>query len=85
MNAEIQLKNDSKLAISEDAIVNFENSDYVFVQKSNYTFEMTPVKIGTRENGFIEVINAENFKGKQLVTKGAYTLLMTLKNKSEEE
>ena len=85
MNAEIQLKNDSKLAISEDAIVNFENSDYVFVQKSNYTFEMTPVKIGTLENGFIEVINAENFKGKQLVTKGAYTLLMTLKNKSEEE
>ncbi|WP_395626518.1 efflux RND transporter periplasmic adaptor subunit [Daejeonella sp.] len=85
MNAEIQLKNDSKLAISEDAIVNFENSDYVFVQKSNNTFEMTPVKIGTLENGFIEVINAENFKGKQLVTKGAYTLLMTLKNKSEEE
>jgi cobalt-zinc-cadmium efflux system membrane fusion protein len=85
MNAEIQLKNDSKLAISEDAIVNFESSDYVFVQKSTNTFEMTPVKIGTIENGFVEVINPESFKGKQLVTKGAYTLLMTLKNKSEEE
>lgn len=84
MNAEIQLKNDRKLAISEDAIVNFESVDYVFVRKSNNTFEMTPVKTGTIENGFIEVINAESFKGKQLVTKGAYTLLMTLKNKSEE-
>ena len=84
MNAEIQLKNDRKLAIPEDAIVNFEGSDYVFVQKSNNTFEMTPVKIGIIENGFIEVVNAESFNDKQLVTKGAYTLLMTLKNKSEE-
>lgn len=84
MNAEIQLKNDRKLAISEDAIVNYESSDYVFVQKSNNTFEMTPIKTGTIENGFIEVINAESFNGKKLVTKGAYTLLMTLKNKSEE-
>jgi cobalt-zinc-cadmium efflux system membrane fusion protein len=84
MNAEIQLKDDNKLAIPEDAIVNFEGSDYVFVKKSNNTFEMTPVKIGTIESGFIEVINADIFKDKELVTKGAYTLLMTLKNKSEE-
>jgi cobalt-zinc-cadmium efflux system membrane fusion protein len=84
MNAEIQLKNDRKLAISEEAILNFEGSDYIFVKKSNNSFEMTPVKIGTIENGFVEVINAETFKDKQLVTKGAYTLLMSLKNKSEE-
>jgi cobalt-zinc-cadmium efflux system membrane fusion protein len=84
MNAEIQLKNDRKLAISEEAILNFEGSDYIFVKKSNNSFEMTPIKIGTIENGFVEVINAETFKDKQLVTKGAYTLLMSLKNKSEE-
>jgi cobalt-zinc-cadmium efflux system membrane fusion protein len=84
MNAEIQMKNDSKLAIPEEAIVNFESADYVFVRKSNNSFEMTPVKTGTIENGYVEVINADRFKGKQLVTKGAYTLLMTLKNKSEE-
>jgi cobalt-zinc-cadmium efflux system membrane fusion protein len=84
MNAEIQMKNDRKLAIPEEAIVNFESADYVFVRKSNNSFEMTPVKTGTIENGYVEVINADRFKGKQLVTKGAYTLLMTLKNKSEE-
>jgi cobalt-zinc-cadmium efflux system membrane fusion protein len=84
MNAEIQLKNDRKLAISEDAIVNYESVDYVFVRKSTNSFEMTPIKTGTIENGYVEVIDAESFKGKQLVTKGAYTLLMTLKNKSEE-
>jgi cobalt-zinc-cadmium efflux system membrane fusion protein len=84
MNAEIQLKNDRKLAIREEAIVNFEGSDYVFVKMSNNSFEMTPIKIGTIENGFVEVINAETFKDKLLVTNGAYTLLMSLKNKSEE-
>ena len=84
MNAEIQLKNDRKLAIPEEAIVSFESTDYVFVRKNTNSFEMTPVKTGTIENGYVEVINAESFIGKQLVTKGAYTLLMTLKNKSEE-
>lgn len=84
MNAEIQLENDRKLAITEEAIVNFEGSDYVFVKKSDTSFEMMPIKIGSIENGFAEVLNAESFKEKQLVTKGAYTLLMSLKNKSEE-
>lgn len=84
MNAEIQLENDRKLAITEEAIVNFEGSDYVFVKKSDTSFEMMPIKIGSIENGFAEVLNAESFKEKQLVAKGAYTLLMSLKNKSEE-
>lgn len=84
MNAEIQLKNDRKLAITEEAIVNFESSDYVFVKKSDNSFEMMLIKIGSIENGFAEVLNAESFKDKQLVIKGAYTLLMSLKNKSEE-
>ena len=84
MNAEIQLENDRKLAITEEAIVNFEGSDYVFVKKSDTSFEMMPIKIGSIENGFAEVLNAESFKEKQLVVKGAYTLLMSLKNKSEE-
>lgn len=84
MNAEIQLENDRKLAITEEAIVNFEGSDYVFVKKSDTSFEMMPIKIGSIGNGFAEVLNAESFKEKQLVAKGAYTLLMSLKNKSEE-
>lgn len=85
MNAEIQLKNDRKMAISEEAIVNFEASDYVFIKKSNNSFEMVPIKSGSIENGYVEVLNAESFKGKQIVLAGAYTLLMSLKNKSEEE
>lgn len=84
MNAQIQLKNDRKLSISEEAIVNFEGSDYVFVKKSNNSFEMIPIKVGTIENGFVEVLNTEIFQDKQLVIAGSYTLLMSLKNKTDE-
>lgn len=84
MNAEIEVKSNKTLAISEEAIVNFEGIDYIFIQKAIKEFEMVPVETGTSENGFIEVTNKDKFNGKQIVIKGAYTLLMALKNKSEE-
>jgi len=84
MNAEIEVKSNNTLAISEEAIVNFEGLDYVFIQKTDKQFEMFPIETGTSENGFIEVMNKDKFEGKKIAIKGAYTLLMTLKNKSEE-
>lgn len=84
MNAEIEIKSNNTLAISEEAIVNFEGLDYVFIQKTDKQFEMFPIETGTNENGFIEVLNKDKFSGKEIVIKGAYTLLMALKNKSEE-
>ncbi|HAI83248.1 MAG TPA: efflux transporter periplasmic adaptor subunit, partial [Chitinophagaceae bacterium] len=42
-------------------------------------------KTGVKEKGFIQVLNAEIFDGKSIVTQGAYTLLMALKNTAEEE
>ena len=84
MNAEIELKSNQVLAIEEQAIVNFEGKDYVFVKQGKQTFEMLEVEVGTKENGWIEVQNSSNFEGKEIVSKGAYTLLMALKNKAEE-
>lgn len=84
MNAEIEVKSTNTQAIAEEAIVNFEGKDYIFIQKTTKVFEMVPAETGTNENGFIEVLNKDKFTGKELVIKGAYTLLMALKNKSEE-
>ena len=84
MNAEIEVKSTKTLAIAEEAIVNFEGKDYIFIQKSTKVYEMVPVDTGTSKDGFIQVLNEDKFKGKELVVKGAYTLLMALKNKSEE-
>jgi cobalt-zinc-cadmium efflux system membrane fusion protein len=85
MNAEIEIRASSSHALPEESIVNFEGMDYVFVQTERRNFKMTPVTTGEKENGFIQVLNNTDLSGKSIVTKNAYTLLMTLKNTSAQE
>lgn len=84
MNADVEVKTNNTSSISEDAIVNFEGLNYVFVAKDKNQFQMVKIETGTKEKGFIEVKNDGIFSNKQIVIKGAYTLLMKLKNKSED-
>lgn len=85
MNAEVQIKANNSFVLPEDAVVTFENKKYAFVKKSAKEFEMIPVETGVVENGFIELLNGKQLANETFVLKGAYTLLMTLKNKAEEE
>lgn len=84
MNADVEVKTNNTFSISEDAIVNFEGLDYVFVAKDKHQFQMVKVEVGSKENGFIEVKNNRVLLDKQIVINGAYTLLMKMKNKSED-
>ena len=84
MNAEIKIKSNNTPAISENAIVNFEGMDYVFVAITSYQFQMLKVETGVKEKGWTEIKNDTAFSGKKIVTNGAYALLMKLKNKSDE-
>jgi len=85
MNAEVEVKLAKLPAISENAIVNFEGRDYVFVEEASLKFKMVEVKKGSSENNFtaITAANAEDFSKSKFVLKGAYSILMALKNKSE--
>lgn len=84
MNAEIKVTNAKVYALPEDAIVRFENKQYVFAQVAEKQFQMLEMQTGETNNGIIEVKNGELLASKNIVLKGAYTLLMSLKNKSEE-
>ena len=84
MNAEIELKKNDALVLPEEAVVRFENSQYVFVEKDKNNFEMVPVTTGIIENCFIEILDAQKLMSKKIVTQGAYSILMKTKNKSEE-
>lgn len=84
MNADIEVKSNHVLTLPEDAIVNFEGKEYVFINDKRKEYNLTEVKTGSKENGFIEILGGEKISQKSVVTKGAYTLLMKLKNKSEE-
>lgn len=83
MSAEIELAGNNTLALPEDAFVRFENKHYVFVAKGRNTFEMLEVQTGSTQNGFTEILT-DKLAGRELVTRGAYNLLMAMKNKSEE-
>lgn len=84
MNAEIEVKNNKAFVLPADAIVTFENKQYVYKVKGNNQYEMTEVNIGESENGFTEIVSGEKISTQEFVVKGAYSLLMSQKNKSEE-
>lgn len=84
MNAEIEVKSTNALTLPEEAVVSFEGKEYIFVVVDKMNFKITEVTTGNNENGFIEILNGDSFSQKTIVTKGAYTLLMKLKNKSDE-
>jgi membrane fusion protein, heavy metal efflux system len=87
MNAEIEQNNYQAYVLPEEAIVNYEKQNYVFVTKGNNRFEMIPVGMGTAQNGMVEIKPGTNndLLKNTFVTKGAYNLLMKLKNTGEEE
>jgi cobalt-zinc-cadmium efflux system membrane fusion protein len=85
MNAEVQVSNKNAMTLPENAVVRFQNRFYIFIVTDTNRFEMREVLTGGNENGFIEIINHRLFAQKNIVTKGAYTLLMALKNVAEEE
>jgi cobalt-zinc-cadmium efflux system membrane fusion protein len=85
MNAEVEIKMKNVSSIQEDAIVNYEGKDFVFISRGNLQFEMVEVKKGSSENNFTEIspLSGTDFSKSRFVVKGAYSLLMQLKNKSE--
>lgn len=66
--------------VPEDAIVGYEGKQYVFVEKDDKSYEMTEVEPGEHENGRIQIHNADKIRDRKIVSKGAYTLLMKMKN-----
>jgi membrane fusion protein, heavy metal efflux system len=83
MNAEVLINKSNANTLPEDAIVSFEAKDYVFVDLGNNRFLMQEVQTGNVENGFVEIKNIDGIKDKTIVTKGAYALLMKMKNTEE--
>ncbi|MFZ5972838.1 MAG: efflux RND transporter periplasmic adaptor subunit [Bacteroidota bacterium] len=84
MNGEIEVQSASAWVLPSDAVVSFENKQFVFIAKANNEFEMVEVKTGNTENGLVEIIIDQNFIADNFVTKGAYSLLMKMKNTPDE-
>jgi cobalt-zinc-cadmium efflux system membrane fusion protein len=83
MNAKVEINNKTSNTLPNNAIVNFENKNYIFLANKNNQFEMVEIKIGNTENGFTAIENANKFLDRKIVIKGAYSLLMKFKNTEE--
>lgn len=85
-NAIIETKNNDAILVPEEAVVRNGNDQYVFIEKKKGLFEQLPVKAGTAVNGKID-IQADNIDllRQNMVIKNAYTVMMKMHNKAEEE
>lgn len=85
MNAEIEVKNNHAPGLPSEAIVRFESKQYVYLVKGKNQFQMLEVTVGESENGYTEIVLPpnSNLASADFVTKGAYSLLMMMKNKAE--
>ena len=55
MNAEVELNNITVKALPEDAIVKWQNKDYVFVKTAELIYKLVPVVTGENTNGYIDI------------------------------
>lgn len=93
VNAIIEISGKRVTALPSDAVVSFDDKDYIFTffrnkeEKGNpFTeYKMVEVRKGISEGGYTEVIlpDAFDIKGTRVVTKGAYNLLSAKKNAGE--
>jgi cobalt-zinc-cadmium efflux system membrane fusion protein len=79
----ITLASRKSLCIPEKSLVRYEGKEYVFIKEGERQFAMTEIVPGNRNGDWVQLQNANNWQGKEIVTDGSYTLLMTLKNVAE--
>lgn len=93
VNAIIETSGDRVTSLPSEAIVSFDDKDYIFVFEKNkeedgkpFTeYRMIQVQKGFSDNGFTEVKLPQGFdyKNAKVVIKGAYNLLSAKKNAGE--
>ncbi|PWN67142.1 efflux RND transporter periplasmic adaptor subunit [Chryseobacterium oncorhynchi] len=83
INAEVNISSRYTQGLPNEAVVSFENKNYVFEDLGKSKYKMIPVVTGISDDQFTEIVKADFLKDKKIVQKGAYSLLMMLKNKAE--
>jgi cobalt-zinc-cadmium efflux system membrane fusion protein len=93
VNAIIETSGNKVNALPSDAVINFDDKDYIFVFDKNkeeagkpFTeYRIIEVKKGVTDGGYTEIILPEGFNVQtaKVVIKGAYTLMSAKKNAGE--
>jgi cobalt-zinc-cadmium efflux system membrane fusion protein len=93
VNALIETSGNTVAALPEEAVVSFDDKNYIFVFEKNKTeggnpfteYRMVEVRKGISDGGYTEVILPDglDINSAQVVVKGAYNILSAKKNAGE--
>jgi len=79
IEAEILVDEAPYPALPEDAVVNVGRENYVLVKKAfadnRYVFVQRPVKSGMSNDGYTQILNADDFGNAEILVKGAFELI----------
>lgn len=84
INAIVEVQANDVYALPEEAVVSYEGTAYVVEALDDQAFGLVSVETGVTDSGFVEIVDGDRLQGRPLLGKGAYTILMGLKNKAEE-
>jgi cobalt-zinc-cadmium efflux system membrane fusion protein len=84
INGMLQAVSPVGIAVPMSSVVHWEGKNYIFEARPDDSFEM--IQVNTREinDKFMELMVSPDFTSKKIVSEGAYTLLMKMKNTAEE-
>lgn len=93
VNAIIETSGNKVAALPQEAVVSFDDKDYIFIFDKNKVedgkpfseYEIIEVHKGVTDNGYTEIVLPEGFNisSAKVVIKGAYNLLSAKKNAGE--
>ena len=93
VNAVIQSKSNLATSVPSEAIVSFDDKDYIFIFEKNKVeagkpfteYRMVQIQKGVSDKGFTEIVlpGTLDYKTVKVVVKGAYNLLSAKKNAGE--
>lgn len=76
IEGEIVTTSQEHLALPVDAVAKIDNNYFVLEKENETRFKRVLVKIGATNNGFIEIVNTDDFKpDTEFLTKGTFNLL----------
>lgn len=84
INAEAEFENEKAITVPEDAVVRWQGKFFVFALSGNNQYKMVAVEPGTTTDGFRQIKSSAIDKSSKIVTKNAYTLLMTFMNGGDQ-
>lgn len=85
VNARIHASADSTWTLPESALLIESDAHFVFVEKKPFEYLKVPVKIGSSEHGFTQILNWQDLENSKVVISGINSLNAVLNGVGEEE